>query len=1005
MTDKKKLEHLAYVLKDRSSLRNLFAELNFDFADEPVNKENWNDSEKEIVLESKIVAKKNDYRVYYLQTKTDSLKHWKSIATKIIKENHGFCLVCSHNPSGFKWVFSSLSKDFSKSFTETRHVPIEVRPNIGVPNNFVDFLDKIRVGKDPTPISISTQISEAFDTFAIQIHNELTVNVFEALKVLSEGIIGDKSNNLSLSDKTLDEIRKPIFILLYRIIFILYAEDRAIFPVEDTTYYEKFSLKWLKEKWLLESFDLKKIAEYGVQKRLKSLFRLIEVGSEELDYNKEEFFMRSYYGRIFDRKINSELENWNIPNSKFLDTLSLLTSTKDKSGNTFFLDYSALETKHLGSIYEHLLEFHLHVKGEKIAKLPNAKERKLTGSYYTPQDIVDYFIKNTIKPIIDKIVKETNDKHEQKEKILSLKILDPAMGSGHFLVSVMNFVAKKICEVEDDLSESNIIERKREVVRRCIYGVDLNPLAVDLTKVSLWLETLASEKPLSFLSAHVKCGNSIIGSSIDTLFEKQMTLNEAQKGREYFKKSVKDFLTFENLEDDSGSAVKAKLEKYRKMQSEGTIFYDLMFLLNCKSAEMFGVVVPALGDYRAKIGENSMDFYTSKPLQNVKELSEKYRMFNWEIEFPEIFYDNNGIKLENPGFDIIIGNPPYVEKSSLGYPSLMFETDKSGNIYAYFIENSIKFLKNGGRFGFIVPLSAFCTQRMEELQILLEKNCSSIYTSHYGWRPSKLFKNVNRAVSIFFVEKSTEKRNADIYTTTYMKWYSSPVDERPQLFEKIKYQKLSEKFVPFIIPKIGTELESQLLKKINSFSITIGNFICDKKTKHVIFYRSTGGLYWKIITDFQPKFYKNGIKQGSSRESHLYFSNEEEKKIALAFYNSNLFWWYYTINSNCRDLNPYDLKSFPIDFGKITVPIKKKLINLVSILMKDLDKNSVFAERRHKNKDPVKFQQISPRKSKAVIDQIDETIAKIYGFTNEETNFLIHFDERFRMGNLEEDSE
>ena len=147
--------------------------------------------------------------------------------------------------------FLASQKNFQNHLQKQGMFQLKLDPDIGVPNNFVDFLDKIRVGKDPTPISISTQISEAFDTFAIQIHNELTVNVFEALKVLSEGIIGDKSNNLSLSDKTLDEIRKPIFILLYRIIFILYAEDRGIFPVEDPTYHEKFSLKWLKEKWLL----------------------------------------------------------------------------------------------------------------------------------------------------------------------------------------------------------------------------------------------------------------------------------------------------------------------------------------------------------------------------------------------------------------------------------------------------------------------------------------------------------------------------------------------------------------------------------------------------------------------------------------------------------------------------------------------------------------------------------------------------------------------------------
>ena len=94
--------------------------------------------------------------------------------------------------------------------------------------------------------------------------------------------------------------------------------------------------------------SIKKLAEYDVEKKIKKLFRLIEIGSEELDYDKNKFFMRSYYGRIFDRMINHRLEKWKIPNSNLIKTLSLLTRTKDKKGNYFFLDYSALETRHLG---------------------------------------------------------------------------------------------------------------------------------------------------------------------------------------------------------------------------------------------------------------------------------------------------------------------------------------------------------------------------------------------------------------------------------------------------------------------------------------------------------------------------------------------------------------------------------------------------------------------------------------------------------------------------------
>ena len=254
------LENLACRLKDLTTLRKLFEHLNYDFAYEPVVKDRWTDEEKNNVDEAKIIAKKGKYKIFYINTKTDSLREWKGISSKIIKDNDGLCLVCAHNPSGFKWVFSSLSKIFSKSFAETRHVPIDIQLDTGVPRTFINFLENIKATKNDSAIDISSKISKAFDLFAIQIHDELTFNVFEALKILSEGIINDKSNKLLLNDETLHFIREPSFVLLYRIIFILYAEDRGIFPINDKIYYEKFSLKWIKKNWLLHSTNIKKIS-------------------------------------------------------------------------------------------------------------------------------------------------------------------------------------------------------------------------------------------------------------------------------------------------------------------------------------------------------------------------------------------------------------------------------------------------------------------------------------------------------------------------------------------------------------------------------------------------------------------------------------------------------------------------------------------------------------------------------------------------------------------------
>ena len=759
MSDKK-IESLAFRLKDYESLRALFAELNFEFADKPVNKEHWNQDQIDMVQEAKIIATKDDYRIYYIQTNTDSLNQWKGIATKIIKENNGLCLICSHNPSGFKWIFSSLSKDFSQSFTETRHVPIDIRPDIGVPQTFVEFLEKIKIDKDSTASSIASQISGAFDSFAIAIHDELTVNVFEALKSLSEGIILDESNGLTLDEETLEEIREPIFILLYRIIFILYAEDRGIFPVEHKIYHEKFSFKWLKHEWLLKSDNQKKLSEYQIHERLWNFFRLIELGSEDFGYDSNEFFMRSYYGRIFDRNINKKLDKWKIKNRHLLDAISLLTRTRDKNSNYFFLDYSALETRHLGSIYEHLLEYHLTVKGKKIADLPDQQERKFSGSYYTPLYIVDYIVKNTIEPLIDNITKDTNDKFERIEKILSLNILDPAMGSGHFLIGVVNYIAKRICEIEfEEVTEQHLIERKRDVVRRCVYGVDINPLATDLAMVSLWLETLSSEKPLSFLSAHLKCGNSLIGSQINILFDKQTTLMESQKGREQFKRTIKEFLMFENLEDSSASAVKTKIEKYQNIQSKGTIYYNIKSLLDCKVAESFGIKIPIIADFKAKVGENSLDFFTDDSWQKIQQLALQHRFFHWDLEFPDLFYDENGEFKKNGGFDAIIGNPPYVRQELISpikpYLKSKYNTyNGTADLFVYFFEKGLQLVKDRRFIGFITSNKWLKTNYGLNLRKLL---CEYHIKKFIDFGDTQIFKGATTYPLILILNNLKEK--------------------------------------------------------------------------------------------------------------------------------------------------------------------------------------------------------------------------------------------------------
>lgn len=792
MIDEKQLESDIYRLKDQTSLKKLFVDLNYDNADEPTDRENWNTEQLDKIEESRIISKLGDFRIFHIINSEGSDKNLKDVATKIISRYDGRGLICSQKQRNQNtWMFSALSKDFSKNFKEVRHFHIEIKSNEGVPKSVVDFFKNIQVEKENS-IQILKKISDAFDNFALELHDELTVNVYEALKVLSEGIIGESTNKLKLNNETLNEIREPIFILLYRIIFVLYVEDRSIFPIEDPIYFSKFSLKKIKTEWLLNSENAKKLKKFEVQEYLKNLFFLIANGSEALQIDSNKFFMRAYYGRLFDRVIHSKLENWKISNEYLLKAISFLAQTKDKNNNVFFLDYSVLEIRHLGSIYEHLLEFHLEEKNGKIKDLPNPKDRKTSGSYYTPKYVVDYIVENTLEPLIVEIIHNNQDKFKQIEKILELKVIDPAMGSGHFLVGAVEYLAKRLCEIEHDgnITESDFSDRKRDVVRKCIYGVDYNELAVDLAKLSLWLETISKDKPLTFLMARLKHGNSIIGENLDNVFDPQEGIEDTGMAKRKLQKTVQSFLSFEDWEDDSSNTVKAKGEKYDSMVKRGTGYFEIQGLLNHKIAEGFGLrKLEAWRDVRQKIGMGSMDYYLSESGQTVDALNKKYHFFHWELEFPEIFYDINAKKKKNPGFDAVIGNPPYVKEME---NKEVFEAIKKSpykkyhqgkmDYWHFFVQRAIDILKTNGRMGYITNSYWIKSAGSSKLVQRIKENL--ILTKCIDFDGIKVFKGVNDKHMIHLYQKATyTKTDKTTYVLLDKDGFNENITEENQIIK------------------------------------------------------------------------------------------------------------------------------------------------------------------------------------------------------------------------------
>ena len=362
-----------------------------------------------------------------------------------------------------------------------------------------------------------------------------------------------------------------------------------------------------------------------------------------------------------------------------------------------------------------------------------------------------------------------------------------------------------------------------------------------------------------------------------------------------------------------------------------------------------------------------------------------HKPFHWFIAFYGI--------LKNGGFDVVIGNPPYVEYSKVKneYEIHEYQTENCGNLFAFTTERSLKLLNantNGG-FGFIVPLSLVCTKRMGTLQSLLTQFSKSVWLSNFAERPSKLFVGAEVQLTIL-LSRVNKKIGSTIATTDYTKW---SVEERTDLFTGINYFYDVSNINPFIIPKLRLNTESGILSKINIHTSPLGNYLL-RRSEYTIFYRMSGGRYWKVFTDFSPFFKVNGIAKQSTAEKHLYVETQELSKSIIAVLSSNLFWWWYTITTDCRNLPTYTILDFPITKSILH---DFKLVDIGQKYLDDLCHNSII-EVRQQSSGQIENQAFRVQKSKHIIDKIDRVLAQHYGFTDEELDFIINYDIKYRMG-------
>ena len=380
--------------------------------------------------------------------------------------------------------------------------------------------------------------------------------------------------------------------------------------------------------------------------------------------------------------------------------------------------------------------------------------------------------------------------------------------------------------------------------------------------------------------------------------------------------------------------------------------------------------------------------------QKYAEWLNNHQPFHWFVEFYGI--------MQHGGFDVIIGNPPYVEYSKVRkeYQVHGYDTIECGNLYAVVLERSFSIANEKGFCGMIVQLSSVCTDRMSPLQQKLVTASSQIWLSNYDDRPAKLFDGLEhiRASIIISQLQSSQYSQPIIYATNLIRWYT---EQRSTLFHAIAYQNISGLNILGSLPKVGELQIKQIISKIRGKSKKVNEIYRSGSQYKVYYYRSP--LYWIRGMDFLPVFESSTANRSIHHFKDFQVINEIFINLVGCLINSSLFYLWFIVYGNGRNVALRDIQTFPCDLEQLYLEQGNQLGYLFKQLMEDYNRHSKTKTR----KDGITFQEFYPSKSKPIIDEIDRVLAKHYGFTDEELDFIINYNIKYRMGrnNGEEDEE
>ena len=603
--------------------------------------------------------------------------------------------------------------------------------------------------------------------------------------------------------------------------------------------------------------------------------------------------------------------------------------------------------------------------------------------------------------------------------LTGVSVLDPTCGSGAFLFAALNileplyeaaiarmreFVAdpgwprlhprytERFGKVLDDIArhpnETYFIHKS--IIVNNLYGVDIMAEAVEIARLRLFLK-LASQveqvedvEPLPDIDFNIRTGNTLVGYVKREEVREGLTVTRDAKGGEQRNLLFGETQDALAAVEEKAADIDRLYNRFRAMQTgdgeEGSAA-DLA----ATKAELLRRLA-ALNDELDRALARQYGVGPDKPAA-FRKWRESHQPFHWFTEFYGI--------LHGGGFDVVIGNPPYVvSREIIGLYSLRnYQTEDCGNLYAYTFERSISILDQGGRVGLIIPVASICTDGFASLRNLLRGE-GALVVSSFNDRPGKLFDGLEHIrLSVIFLHKTTALKRT-VHSTKYNKWATAA---RHTLFSQLTYGDVTHFVTDSSIPKIALDTEGHILERLLSEGRSVSDYLVQKGNWQIFYTRKLSGFVQ--ILDFIPTILDAQEKQRNPSELKvLHFDSEMLRNVLLALLNSSLFYWWLTIRSDCRNLNLREIESMPFRLEAASSSTLSRLDTLAQSLTNQLKATSQMQRLSYRDLGQLTIQLIYPKKAKRLIDQIDQTLAAHYGFTEAERDFIINYDIKYRMG-------